>query len=80
MSYTIGGTDGYKQSDTVTIDAYERPCPIGYSVFGFGVILVVAGFLGEPRLAAIRTGPTIGSYCLWAVLVARFFRSVECRL
>jgi hypothetical protein len=49
-------------------------------VFGFGVILVVAGFLGEPRLAAIRTGPTIGSYCLWAVLVARFFRSVECRL
>jgi hypothetical protein len=52
---------------------------IGYAVFGFGTILVVAGFLGEPWLAAIGTGPTIVLYCLWTVLVARFLRSAECR-
>jgi len=52
--------------------------PTGYAVFAFGMILVVAGFLDAPRLAAIGTVPTIGSYCLWTVLVARSFRSVEC--
>jgi hypothetical protein len=43
----------------------------GYAVFGFGMILVLAGFLNEPRLAELGTGPTIGFYCLWTILVAR---------
>jgi hypothetical protein len=44
---------------------------VGYAVFGFGMILVVSGFLNEPRLAVLGTGPTIGFYCLWTILVAR---------
>ena len=44
---------------------------VGYAVFGFGMILVIAGFLNEPRLAALGTGPTIVFYCLWTILVAR---------
>lgn len=53
--------------------------PVGYGVFGFGTILVVAGFLNEPRLAALGTGPTIGSYCLWTILVARCLNSARNR-
>ena len=43
----------------------------GYAVFGFGMVLVVAGFVDEPRLAELGTGPTIGLFCLWTVMVAR---------
>jgi hypothetical protein len=53
--------------------------PVGYGVFAFGMVLVVAGFLNEPRLAAISTGPTIGLYCLWSVLVARSLNSLRCQ-
>jgi hypothetical protein len=49
--------------------------PVGYGVFGFGMLLVVAGFLNEPRLAELGTGPTIGLYCLWTTLVARSLNS-----
>jgi len=43
----------------------------GYAVFGSGMILVIAGFLNDPRLTELGTGPTIGFYCLWTILVAR---------
>ena len=52
----------------------ERPrwaTLVGCAVFGFGMILVMAGFLNDPRLAALGSGPTIGFYCLWTILVAR---------
>jgi hypothetical protein len=53
--------------------------PVGYGVFGFGILLVVAGFRDEPRLAELGTGPTIGLYCLWTVLVARSMNAGEDR-
>jgi hypothetical protein len=45
---------------------------IGYAVFFFGMVLVVAGFLNDAWLAALGTGPTIGLFCLWTILAARF--------
>jgi hypothetical protein len=44
---------------------------LGYAVFASGMVLVAAGFLSEPRLAEWATGPTIGLFCVWAVLAAR---------
>jgi hypothetical protein len=43
----------------------------GYGTFGFGMVLVAAGFLDAPWLAELATGPTLGAYCVWTVLVAR---------
>ena len=47
----------------------------GGGVFLFGMVLVAAGLLAEPRLAEVGTGPTIGLFCVWVVLAAR---SMEC--
>jgi hypothetical protein len=46
---------------------------VGYGVAGFGLLLAAAGFTGVPWHAAWATPPTIGLYCVWAVLVARSF-------
>jgi hypothetical protein len=43
---------------------------VGYAVTGFGLLLAAAGFTGVPWHAEWATGPTIGCFCLWAVLVA----------
>jgi hypothetical protein len=43
---------------------------IGYAVAGFGLLLAAAGFTGVPWHAEWATPPTIGLFCLWAVLVA----------
>jgi hypothetical protein len=51
----------------------------GYGVFGFGMVLVVAGFANDPQLAAIGTGPTIILFCLWTVLAARALACPEVR-
>src|SRR5262249_31576781 len=47
----------------------------GYAVFGFGLLLTGAGFTGVTWHAEAMTGPTIGAFCVWVVLVARLFRS-----
>jgi hypothetical protein len=52
---------------------------VGYGVFGFGMVLVIAGFLNDARLAAIGTGPTIGLFCLWAILVSRSMNAMRGR-
>lgn len=44
---------------------------VGYAVAGFGLLLSAAGFTGVPWHAEWATPPTIGLYCVWAVLVAR---------
>jgi hypothetical protein len=44
---------------------------LGYAVFGFGMLLTAAGFLDDARYLALATGPTIGSFCLWVLCVAR---------
>jgi hypothetical protein len=44
---------------------------VGYGVFAFGMLLAAAGFTGVPWHTEWATGPTIGLYCIWAVLVAR---------
>jgi hypothetical protein len=49
----------------------------GYGVFGFGMVLVLAGFLNDAWLAALGTGPTIGLFCVWTVLAARRIEHAE---
>jgi hypothetical protein len=44
---------------------------LGYGVFGFGMLLSASGFAGSTWLAMTATGPTIGLFCIWVVMVAR---------
>lgn len=44
---------------------------LGLGVFGFGALMVVAGFSGSPWFAAVVSVPTMILYCLWVVAVAR---------
>jgi hypothetical protein len=53
----------------------SAPIVVGYGVFGFGMLLAAAGFTGVPWHAEWATGPTIGLYCVWVILVARCFDS-----
>ena len=39
-----------------------------------GAVMVLSGLLLSPALLLASTGPTIGFYCLWTVLVARDFQ------
>jgi hypothetical protein len=48
---------------------------VGYAVAGFGLLLAAAGFTGEPWHAEAASAPTIGLFCVWAVLVARSLRT-----
>jgi hypothetical protein len=48
----------------------RAPVALGYGVFGFGMLLAAAGFTGVPWHAEWATGPTIGLFCLWALVVA----------
>jgi hypothetical protein len=45
--------------------------PVGCGVVVGGSVMVAAGFLDSPRLTELSTGPTIGLFCVWTVLVAR---------
>lgn len=45
--------------------------PVGSAVFAAGMLLAAAGFTGMPEHALWATGPTIGLYCVWVLLVAR---------
>ena len=36
-----------------------------------GTLMAVAGMIPSPRLVELATGPTIGLYSLWTILVAR---------
>lgn len=45
--------------------------PLGYGVFVCGTVMVAAGFAVSPRLMELSTGPTIGLFCIWTLLVAR---------
>jgi hypothetical protein len=47
---------------------------VGYAVGAAGLVLAAAGFTGSPRHAEWATPPTIGLFCVWAVLVARALR------
>ena len=40
-----------------------------------GALMALSGLLPSPDLLAASTGPAIGFYCLWTVLVARDLRS-----
>jgi hypothetical protein len=44
---------------------------LGYAVGVAGLARAAAGFTGSPRHAEWATPPTIGLFCLWAVLIAR---------
>jgi len=39
-----------------------------------GAAMILSGLLLSPALLAVSTGPTIGFYCLWTVLVAQDLR------
>jgi hypothetical protein len=55
--------------DRPTLAPFTRAS--GYGVFACGMLLAAAGFTGVPWHAEWATGPTIGLFCVWAVLVAR---------
>ena len=38
---------------------------------GAGLLMVVAGFSGQPRLVELSTGPTIAGFLLWTVVTSR---------
>jgi hypothetical protein len=44
---------------------------LGYAVGGGGLALAASAFTANPWHAAAATGPTIGLFCVWVVLVAR---------
>jgi hypothetical protein len=48
---------------------------VGYAVTGFGLLMAAAGFTGVPWHAEWATGPTIGAFCVWVVLVTHSFDS-----
>lgn len=51
--------------------------PVGYGVAAAGLLLSAAGFTGVPWHAEWATPPTIGLFCIWAVLVARSLQAGE---
>ncbi|HWN44128.1 MAG TPA: hypothetical protein VNW71_18030 [Thermoanaerobaculia bacterium] len=46
----------------------------GFATVVFGTAMAVAGMIPSPRLLELATGPTIGFYSLWTLLVARDFK------
>ena len=46
----------------------------GFATVVFGTAMAVAGMIPSPRLLELATGPTIGFYSLWTILVARDFK------
>jgi hypothetical protein len=64
----------------VTLELQARPdltpftVEVGYAVAGFGFLLAAAGFTGVPWHVEWATGPTIGLFCVWVLLVARSLR------
>jgi hypothetical protein len=52
-----------------------RPARItGWATVAAGAVMALSGLLPSPELLAASTGPTIGFYSLWTVLVARDLR------
>jgi hypothetical protein len=52
-----------------------RPARIaGAATVGAGAVMALAGLLPSAELLAVATGPTIGFYSLWTLLVARDVR------
>ncbi|MBI1830495.1 MAG: hypothetical protein HYR84_03480 [Planctomycetes bacterium] len=49
----------------------------GYGVAAFGFLLAAAGFTGVPWHVEWATGPTIGLFCIFTVLVARELHAAE---
>jgi len=47
---------------------------VGAATVASGAVMTLSGLLPSPVLLAASTGPTIGFYCLWAVLVAHDLR------
>jgi hypothetical protein len=53
-------------------DLLGKPARIaGAATVGAGAVMALAGLLPSPELLAAATGPTIGFYSLWTLLVAR---------
>jgi hypothetical protein len=44
----------------------------GFATVIFGAAMAVGGMIPSPRLLEIATGPTIGFYSLWTILVTRW--------
>lgn len=63
---------------TVAVLIFTMTLPIGswarlagFATFVFGAAMAVAGMIPSPRLLELATGPTIGFYSVWTLLVAR---------
>ena len=59
----------------MTLALHDRVSPLarlaGWVTVAAGYAMALAGLLPSPEMLAISTGPTIGFYSLWTVLVAR---------
>jgi len=53
-------------------DAVGRPAWVaGWATVAAGAVMAVSGLLPAPALLALATGPTLGFYSVWTLLVAR---------
>ena len=48
---------------------------LGYATFAAGMLMVAAGFTGDPRHLKIATGATILPFMAWTIGVARTLRA-----
>ena len=65
---------------SVGLSGYGRPVRwavgLGYGVFALGMLLVLAGLVDHPGLAAASGVLTILFFCVWVVLAANFLDRV----
>lgn len=59
---------------SLTLSGRATVLPLGIAVFAAGMVLAVAGVIDSPLLAFLATGPTIGLYCVWVLVVLRAVR------
>ena len=48
---------------------------LGYATFAGGMLMVAAGFTGDPQHLQLATGATIVPYMAWTLGVARALRA-----
>jgi hypothetical protein len=78
IAFTGGATvaNGLYTAGVVLMTLCLRPAGVATRLAGWatgvsGAVMVLSGLVLSPALLVASTGPTLGFYCLWTVLVAR---------
>jgi hypothetical protein len=81
IAFTGGATaaNGLYTAGVVLMTLCLRPAGVATRLAGWatgvsGAVMVLSGLILSPVLLVASTGPTLGFYCLWTVLVARDLR------